>query len=60
MKPGQEARRAASRAGNSRALTLIARIGFAASGLMHLLMGYIAIRIALHHGGESEFRGHEN
>ena len=57
MKPGHQARQVASRAGNSRALTLIARIGFAASGLMHLLMGYIAIRIALHHGGESDQSG---
>ena len=57
MKPGQKARRVASRAGSSRALTLIARIGFAASGLMHLLMGYIAIRIAFHHGGESDQSG---
>ncbi|MFQ4148809.1 DUF1206 domain-containing protein [Arthrobacter sp. LAPM80] len=57
MRPGREARRAASRAGNSRALTLIARIGFAASGLMHLLMGYIAIRIAFHQSGESDQSG---
>lgn len=57
MKPGQRARRTASRAQNSRSLTMIARVGFAASGLMHLLMGYIAIRIALHHSGESDQSG---
>ncbi|WP_449371839.1 DUF1206 domain-containing protein [Arthrobacter psychrolactophilus] len=53
----KEARRVARRAGNSRALTTIARIGFAASGLMHLLMGYLAIRIANHQGGESDQSG---
>lgn len=57
MRAGRKARRVAGRAHNSRALTLIARIGFAASGLMHLLMGYIAIRIAFHHGGESDQSG---
>lgn len=57
MRAGREARRAASRAGNSRALGNIARIGFAASGLMHLLMGYLAIRIARHQGGESDQSG---
>jgi hypothetical protein len=57
MRPGRAARRTASRAHNSRTLTSVARIGFAASGLMHLLMGYIAIRIALHHGGESDQSG---
>jgi hypothetical protein len=57
MNAGREARRAASRAGNNRALTIIARIGFAASGLMHLLMGYLAIRIATHHGGASDQSG---
>ncbi len=57
MKAGQEARWAVSRAGNSKALTTIARIGFAASGLMHLLMGYLAIRVATHQGGESDQSG---
>ncbi|WP_425864875.1 DUF1206 domain-containing protein [Arthrobacter sp. TWP1-1] len=57
MNAGREARRAASRAGNSPALTTIARIGFAASGLVHLLMGYLAIRIATHQGGESDQSG---
>lgn len=57
MKAGQEARRVVRQAGHSRTLTTIARIGFAASGLMHLLMGYLAIRIALHHGGESDQSG---
>jgi Domain of Unknown Function (DUF1206) len=57
MSLGQGAKRAARKAGNSQVVTIIARIGFAASGLMHLLMGYIAVRIALHHGGESDQSG---
>ncbi|WP_083508612.1 DUF1206 domain-containing protein [Arthrobacter alpinus] len=57
MNAGQDARSAAGKAGNSPALTTIARIGFAGSGLMHLLMGYLAIRIARHHGGESDQSG---
>jgi hypothetical protein len=57
MSARQEARRTANIAGNSRTLALVARIGFAANGLMHLLIGYIAIRIALHHGGETDQSG---
>lgn len=57
MRAGREARRTASRAGNSRVLGTVARIGFAASGLMHLLMGYLAIRVARHQGGESDQSG---
>lgn len=57
MRAGREARRAVSRAENSKALTTIARIGFAGSGLMHLLMGYLAIRVAYHRGGESDQSG---
>lgn len=57
MSARQEARRTANIAGNSRTLTRIARIGFAANGLMHLLIGYIAVRIALHHGGETDQAG---
>jgi uncharacterized membrane protein YidH (DUF202 family) len=57
MNVGQGAKRAARKAGNSPVVTVIARVGFAASGVMHLLMGYIAVRIALHHGGESDQSG---
>jgi hypothetical protein len=57
MSLGQGAKRAARKAGNSPAVTTIARVGFAASGIMHLLMGYIAVRIALHRGGESDQSG---
>lgn len=52
-----DVRSAASAVGHSRALTGIARVGFAANGLVHLLMGYVAIRVATHHGGESDQSG---
>ncbi len=57
MSTREQARRAARRAGNSRTLALVARTGFAASGLMHLLMGFIAVGVALHRGGESDQSG---
>jgi len=52
-----KARRAAREAGNSRFLTITARAGFAASGLLHLLLGYLAIRVALHQAGEADQSG---
>ena len=52
-----KARRAAREAGNSRFLTVAARAGFAASGLLHLLLGYLAIRVAFHHAGEPDQSG---
>ncbi len=57
MTTRSDVRSAAGRAGNSRALELCARVGFAASGLVHLLMGYLAIRVATHHGAESDQSG---
>ena len=35
----------------------LARAGFAASGLIHLLLGYLAIRVALHHSARSDQSG---
>lgn len=57
MNAASGARRVVGRAGNSRALGTVARTGYAASGLMHLLMGYLAIRISQHQGGESDQSG---
>lgn len=57
MRLRRAARRAAGKAGDSKALGTIARAGFAASGILHLLLGYLAIRVALHHGGESDQSG---
>jgi hypothetical protein len=50
-------RSAASKAGNSKPLELLVRVGFAASGLIHLLLGYLAIQVALHHGGSPDQSG---
>jgi hypothetical protein len=44
-------------AGRNPALRVLARIGFAASGLVHLLLGYLAIRVALHHAATSDQSG---
>lgn len=57
MNASTEARNAATTAANSRALTVLARIGYAASGLVHLLLGYLAIRVALNRGGQSDQSG---
>jgi hypothetical protein len=51
------ARRAANTAGDSKALTVLARVGYAASGLVHVLLGYLAIRVAFNQGGESDQSG---
>ena len=50
-------RQAASSVGNSRPLTVLARVGFAGSALVHLLIGYLAIGVALHHGAETDQSG---
>jgi hypothetical protein len=54
---GAGARRAARKAANSRGLTGLARAGYAASGLVHLLIGYLAIMVAFHHAVESDQSG---
>jgi hypothetical protein len=51
------ARRAANTADNSRILDVLARVGYAASGLVHLLLGYLAIRVAFDQSGESDQAG---
>ncbi len=42
---------------NSRTLELLARAGFAASGILHLLVGAIAIRLAFGGTGNADFSG---
>lgn len=42
---------------NSRALELLARVGFAVSGLLHFLVGAIAIRLAMGGSGNADFSG---
>lgn len=48
---------AAENVTNSRTLELLARAGFAASGILHLLVGAIAIRLAFGGTGNADFSG---
>jgi hypothetical protein len=48
---------AARRVGSNRGLEVLVRLGFAASALIHLVLGSLAIQVALHHGGESDQSG---
>lgn len=47
----------ASRARQSDALEILARIGYAASGLVHLLIAWIAVQVALGGSGEADEAG---
>jgi hypothetical protein len=53
----KQAADAAENATNSRTLELLARAGFAASGILHLLVGAIAIRLAMGGTGDADFSG---
>ncbi|WP_104043680.1 DUF1206 domain-containing protein [Arthrobacter sp. ZGTC412] len=53
----RQAAGAAENATNSRTLELLARAGFAASGILHLLVGAIAIRLAMGGTGNADFSG---
>ena len=44
--PARSAGRAARNARRSKALQMLARSGYAASGVVHLLLGYLAVRLA--------------
>lgn len=48
---------AAENVTNSRTLEMLARAGFAASGILHLLVGAIAIRLAFGGTGNADFSG---
>jgi hypothetical protein len=51
------ARSAASRARSNPALTVAARVGFAVNGLLHILIGGIAVGVALGNKGEADQGG---
>lgn len=53
----KQAADAAENVTNSRALELLARAGFAASGTLHFLVGAIAIRLATGGSGSADFSG---
>lgn len=48
---------AAENVTNSRTFEVLARAGFAASGILHLLVGAIAIRLAMGGAGNADFSG---
>lgn len=53
----KQAASAAENVTNSPTLELLARAGFAASGILHLLVGAIAIRLAMGGSGNADFSG---
>jgi hypothetical protein len=53
----RQAADAAENVTNSRTLEVVARAGFAASGILHLLVGVIAIRLAMGGTGNADFSG---
>lgn len=53
----KQAVEAAENVTNSRTLEILARAGFAASGILHLLVGAIAIRLATGGTGNADFSG---
>ncbi|MFF2028958.1 DUF1206 domain-containing protein [Arthrobacter sp. NPDC058192] len=53
----KEAANAAENVTNSKPLEMVARAGFAVSGLLHLLIGLIAIRIAMGGKGQADVSG---
>jgi hypothetical protein len=53
----KQAVNAAENVTNSRTLEVLARAGFAASGVLHLLVGAIAIRLAMGGAGNADFSG---
>jgi len=53
----RQAANAAEEVTNSRTFELLARAGFAASGILHFLLGAIAIRLAMGGSGNADFSG---
>ncbi|MGY2747841.1 hypothetical protein [Arthrobacter sp. UYCu723] len=49
-----EAANVVEEASNSRALVIAARAGFAVSGVLHLLIGFVAIRLAFGKAGQAD------
>ena len=57
MNTRTSSRTAARKVQDSRGLEVLVRAGYAASGLIHLLLGSLAIQVAFHRGGESDQSG---
>ena len=49
--PGDEAQRTAKQAADSRPVRLLGRVGLVSYGVVHLLVGYLALRVALGDSG---------
>ncbi|WP_309075073.1 DUF1206 domain-containing protein [Paenarthrobacter sp.] len=47
----------AGEAANSQAFAAVARVGYAVSGLLHILIGVIAVQLAVGRGGEADVSG---
>lgn len=47
----QEAKQTARRAASSRAVTILARLGYAVKGVVYVVIGFLAILLATGHGG---------
>ena len=54
---GRKAASAAEDVAESRGFTLAARVGFVASGVLHLMIGVIALNVAVGRGGEADRSG---
>lgn len=54
---GQEAAREAGKVARNRWVERLARGGYAAAGLIHVLIGWLAIQVALGRGGEADQSG---
>jgi hypothetical protein len=57
MSNSTKVRSAMQSSGANRALRSLARAGFFGSGLIHLLLGYLAVRVALHQSARSDQSG---
>jgi hypothetical protein len=51
--PVREAQRTANRAASSRGMTMLARLGYAAKGLVYLIIGGLAAKLAIGQGGST-------
>lgn len=51
--PVREAERTAHRAASSRGMTMLARVGYAAKGVVYLIIGFLAAKLAIGQGGSA-------
>lgn len=51
--PVRDAQRTAHRAAGSRGITMLARVGYAAKGVVYLIIGFLAAKLAIGQGGSA-------